>query len=320
MRPFVLAVALVTLPLTAGAQDCADGLRSFDHAAGTSCVPVDPQRIVALHDQNGLLPLMELGVVPIASLGHILSDGTEIFRRMDGYDTSAVAWIGTYNGPIDAEAVASMEPDLIVASPFPPDAPEFLGDIAPVVVIDMFNNPLDVALMQFADLVNRTERAEELQAAFEARAGEVRALLGPALATTTASFLTYDAEDDRFYPANPTQAMGMVLRALDPLRPAPEQGLGAEREYRSMETIGGHAADVMLQLVYDADDGGTSDSHAAFVAHPLVQVMPVAEAGQIYVLDGIAMVGSAWGKATNGLEQVSAVLTDPDVNRDLVQE
>ncbi|MEM8788895.1 MAG: ABC transporter substrate-binding protein [Pseudomonadota bacterium] len=225
----LFALALIMGGAPAAALECDAGMRAFTHAAGEDCIPADPQRIVTLQDQNALLPLMELGVTPVASLGHIQTDGTQIFRRMDGYDTSAVEWVGPYGGPIDPEAIAAMEPDLIVASPWPPDAREMLADIAPVVVIDMFENPLDVALMQFADLVNKTERAEELRAEFQAKADAVRAELGPQLATTTASFLTYDADDDRFYPTNPTQALGMVLGALDPIRPAPEQGLGPER-------------------------------------------------------------------------------------------
>ncbi len=263
---------------------------------------------------------MELGVVPVASLGNVQADGTRVFRRMDGYDTSEVEWVGSYRGPIDPEAIAAMEPDLIVASPWPPEAPEMLGGIAPVVVIDMFEQPLDAALMQFADLVNRTERAEALQADFAAKAEAVRIDLGAALQMTTTSFLTYAEEDDQFYPANPTQALGMVLRALQPVRPEPEQNLGTQREYRAMETIGAHEADVVFQLVFDADDGGTSDAHQAFTSHPLVEVLPVAQADQIIALNGIAMVGSAWGKAMSGLDQIAAALTDPTLNRELVVE
>ncbi|MEM8788894.1 MAG: hypothetical protein AAGE76_11595 [Pseudomonadota bacterium] len=87
-----------------------------------------------------------------------------------------------------------------------------------------------------------------------------------------------------------------------------------------METVGTHAADVMFQLVFDADDGGGSDSHDAFTTHPLVQTLPTTQADQVFALDGIAMVGAAWGKAVNGLDQVSAVMLRDDLNRDLVQE
>ncbi|MEM6428408.1 MAG: ABC transporter substrate-binding protein, partial [Deinococcota bacterium] len=206
------------------------------------------------------------------------------------------------------------------ASPWPPEAPELYGSIAPVVVIDMFEQPLEDALFQFANLVNRTERAEQLQAELEARAAEVREQLGEALETTTISILTYAEEDSQFYPTNPTQAMGVILRTLEPIRPAPERGLTDQREYRSMETIGDHAADVMFQLVFDADDRGDSDAFTAFTSESIVSVLPVAQEGQIYPLNGSTMVGSGWGKVMNGLEQIASVLLQDDLNRDLVQE
>jgi len=312
--------ALTALATPALAQDCPEGQRLFEHYAGTDCIPEDPQRIVTLQDQNALLPLMELGVRPVGSAGHITNDGEQIFRRMEGYNTSGIEWIGTYGTAVDPEVIAALAPDLIVASPWPPEAPELYGDIAPVVVIDMFEQPLPDALLQFADVVNRTERAEELQAELEARMAEVRAELGPALDNTTVSFVTSNIEDGQFYPTNPTQAMGVILRGLDPIRPAAESDLTDEREYRSIETIAAHEADLMFQLVFDADDRGDSDAHAAFTSHPLVAATQVGRAGQIVPLDGSAMVGSAWGKVMNGLDQIAAVLLREDLNRDLVEE
>ncbi|MEM8590957.1 MAG: ABC transporter substrate-binding protein [Pseudomonadota bacterium] len=277
-----------------------------------------PAGIVTLQDQNALLPLMELGVTPVASLGHELPNGDRVFRRMDGYDTSSVEWIGSYRGPVDPEAVAAARPDLIVASPWPQGIAEILDGIAPVIIIDMFNNPMDVALLQFADAVNKTERAEELQAEFEARAAAVAEELGDALVNTTVSVVEYRG-DGVFNTFPEVQAMGMIARALEPTRPAVEIFEG-DAPKMSMESIGDHAADVMFLMVFDQDRGGDSDTFGEFSNHPLVQTLPVAQAGQLLPLDGIAMVGSVWGKAMNGLDQVSAVLTRNDLNRDLVQE
>ncbi|MDX8354787.1 ABC transporter substrate-binding protein [Cognatiyoonia sp. IB215182] len=321
MKLRYIMMAIMALTATpALALECETGMRPFTHAAGETCIPADPQRIVTLQDQNGLLPLMELGVRPVGSAGATTQDGENIFRRMEGYDTTGITWVGTYGGPPGVEEVAAMEPDLIVASPWPPEAPELYGDIAPVVVIDMFDQPLPDALYQFADLVNRTDRAKELEAELNARIAAVREALGPARSATTVSFLTARLDDGQFYPANPTQAMGVILRGLDPIRPAAEQGLGSEREYRSIETIGDHNADVMFQLVFDADNLGFSSSHDEFLAHPLVGATEVGRASQVYQLNGSTMVGSAWGKVMNGLDQISAVLLQDDLNRDLVAE
>ena len=100
----------------------------------------------------------------------------------------------------------------------------------------------------------------------------------------------------------------------------PEAGWTTDRENKSLELISDHTADVMMFLTFDADDGGNSTAFDDFLSEPIVQALPVAQAGQIYVLDGSQMVGSAWGKIMNGMDQVAAVLLDPDLNRDLVQE
>ncbi|MEM1301416.1 MAG: hypothetical protein AAGH17_02440, partial [Pseudomonadota bacterium] len=70
MKHLLTAAALTVLaPATTWAMECADGLRSFEHRSGTACVPDNSQRIATLHDQNTLLlPLMEMGVEPVAAL------------------------------------------------------------------------------------------------------------------------------------------------------------------------------------------------------------------------------------------------------------
>ena len=306
-------------PLPALALDCEPGTRPFAHAAGEDCVPENPQRIVTLQDQNALLPLLELGVVPLGSVGHVQEDGTRIFRRTDGYDTSGTAFVGAYGEP-DAEAVAALAPDLIIASPWPEGVHETYSRIAPTVVIDVHGQPLEDALMRFADLVGRGEQGRRLRDETEAHAAALRERLGPALAETTLSALRSDEGDATFYAMEPTQAWGAVRRLLDPVMAAPEAGWEPEREPRSLEALGEHAADAMLFVAFDADDGGASSSFAAFAGQPVVQALPVAQAGQLFPLDGAAMVGASWGKIRSGLDQVGAVLARDGLRRDLVIE
>ncbi len=160
MRP-----ALTTLALLAAAPalalDCTAGQRAFAHPGGETCIPVDPQRIVTLSDQNGLLPLLELGLVPLGSAGHVGPDGVTFFRRTLGFDTSGVTHIGSYDAP-DREAVAVLMPDLIVASPWPEDAAELFAPIAPTIVSGPDGQQLAVALLSLADAVARPDLQTDL--------------------------------------------------------------------------------------------------------------------------------------------------------------
>ena len=125
------------------------------------------------------------------------------------------------------------------------------------------------------------------------------------------------ANDNRLRNA---EADAAIRRALEPTMSPPEDNWTTDRESRSLEVIGDHVADIMFFVAFDADDGGNSDTFADFTAEAIVQALPVTQARQMFVLDGSAMVGSAWGKIENGLDQISAVLLRDDLNRDLAIE
>lgn len=314
----VLLAAATTLAGPALALDCEPGLRPFAHPGGETCIPEDPQRIVTLQDQNGLLPLLELGVTPVGSAGHILEDGTQVFRRTEGYDTSGVAFVGTYGEP-DREAVAALAPDLIIASPWPAGQAEAYAAIAPTIVFDPFSQPLDEALLQLADAVGRTEEAERLQAETEAHAGALRAELGDRLDRATLSFITPDLAGGLFYPENGTQAAGVAFRLLDLTRVPAQGALGPDDQPElSWEALPEHAGDLLFAFTYDAEDqGGEFDR---VLALPVVQALPVARAGQVVEIDGTETVGSAWGKVRVLMDRVAEALRRDDLNLNFIAE
>ncbi len=317
LRILVLATGTALAP-PALALDCASGLRPFAHPGGETCIPEDPQRVVTLQDQNGLLPLLELGVTPVGSAGHILEDGTQVFRRTEGYDTSSVAFVGTYGEP-DREAVAALAPDLIIASTWPAGQAEAYGAIAPTIVFDPFSQPLDEALLQLADAVGRTEEAERLRAETEAHAGALRAELGDRLNRATLSFVTPDLAGGLFYPENGTQAAGVAFRLLGLTRVPAQAGLGPDDAPElSWEALPEHAGDLLFAFTFDAEDqGGEFDR---FLALPVVQALPVTRAGQVVEFYGPETVGSAWGKVRVLMDRVAEELRREDLNLDLVTE
>ena len=102
-------------------------------------VPVHPKRIVSLHDLDITIPLIELGVPPVASHGRTRPDGSHYLRssaQLTGvdFDNSAIQFIGTAD--IDLEAVAAAKPDLIITEPSRHVSVEQLAKIAPTVSID----------------------------------------------------------------------------------------------------------------------------------------------------------------------------------------
>lgn len=110
-----------------------------DDLGRTVQVPLHPQRIVSLHDLDITIPLIELGVPPVASHGRTRPDGSH-FLRSSGlltgvdFDNSGIQFIGTAD--MDIEAIAAAKPDLIITEPSRNMAVEQLEKIAPTVSID----------------------------------------------------------------------------------------------------------------------------------------------------------------------------------------
>ncbi|MCC5973130.1 MAG: ABC transporter substrate-binding protein [Rubellimicrobium sp.] len=316
MRP-AAALAVIFLATPALALDCAEGMRAFAHPGGETCIPESPQRIVTLSDQNGLLPLLELGIVPAGSAGHVGQDGVTFFRRTEGFDTSAVAYVGSYQAP-DREAVAALAPDLIIASPWPEDAGDLFAPIAPTIVFEPHGQPLAEALLSLADAVGRTAEAEALQADLVAHAEGLKAALGERLSSVTTSFLSPD-EGRTFWPENGTQVAGLAFDLLDLNRVPAQAALGTgDWPQVGFEGLPDHAGDLMFVFTYDGEYD--SQTMRDFLSDPLVQALPVAQAGQIVEIVGTESVGAGWGKARILMDRIAEVMTRPDLRTDLFSE
>lgn len=115
-------------------------VQSFtDDLGRTVEVPLHPKRIVSLHDLDITIPLIELGVPPVASHGRTRPDGSHFLRSsalLTGvdFDNSAIQFIGSAD--MDIEAIAAAKPDLIITEPSRNTPVEQLEKIAPTVSID----------------------------------------------------------------------------------------------------------------------------------------------------------------------------------------
>ncbi len=264
---------------------------SFEHAAGTTEVPADPQRIVTTTDQNALLPLLELGVRPVASAGQIREDGTTAFRRTDGFDTEGITFTGAYGEP-NLEAVTAQEPDLIVGYEFDEEFYDDLSRIAPTALVQIFDRPLTEALVDFAELVGEEEQAEEFRSAYEARIADLREQLGDRLETLSVSVISaYDP--GTFGRADSGQAIGTVMDDLGLPRTDAQLADDGEASY-SLEELGSRDADVVLVVDFSGD--GRDAGVQAMVESPTYQRLAAVGAGQAHLVDGSVTVGAAWAR------------------------
>ncbi|MGR3492073.1 MAG: hypothetical protein ACU0DW_08440, partial [Shimia sp.] len=65
-------------------------------------------------------------------------------------------------------------------------------------------------------------------------------------------------------------------------------------------------------------DDGPEGQYERFLAHPLYQLHPAAQAGQVYQIDATSMGGTSWLRSLGGVEQIAAIMGAEGFRTDLV--
>jgi iron complex transport system substrate-binding protein len=177
LKSLACALFIAALSLPALAQDT----RSFtDDAGRTVDIPVAPLRIVSLHDVSLTLPLLELGIIPAGSHGRTTAEGAPFIRSsavLTGIDftNSDIEFVG--NLPADVEAVAALEPDLILTTPWQTAPVEQLAAIAPTVVLDSAVRHEFAMHDVLADITGTEDRLVILKSRYEGQVEQIKRLI-----------------------------------------------------------------------------------------------------------------------------------------------
>ncbi|UYN99816.1 MAG: ABC transporter substrate-binding protein [Devosia sp.] len=265
----VLFGALVALPLIA-ASAFAQETRSFTDDLGRVVeVPVKPLRIVSLHDSNLTVPLLELGVVPVGSHGRTTEAGEPYIRSsamLTGVDfsTSAIEFVG--NLPADIEAVAALEPDLILTIPWQTAPLDQLEAIAPTIVFDSTTRRGIDMYQALAELTGTEDRLTSLEGRYQEQIAQIKKLVD--VENTTVNVM--QGNQGVFYVTHTYGGLGKILRDAGFTFPEAVEALGegGEGEFTG-ERLPELDADVIF-VTYRAEGGET----AAIAEQALEAVMP----------------------------------------------
>src|SRR3712207_517939 len=183
------AVALVTGLALAGCGSADEGttasapstvaeeVRTVEHAAGTTAITGTPERVVVL-DTGELDAVLALGITPVGAVRTDVSDALPAYLEDAGVDPADVANVGTIAEP-DLEAIAALEPDLILSNAVRhTDVYEQLSGIAPTVMAEAIGETWKENLLLAGEALGRSEEAQDLLEEFAARAEAVGALYG----------------------------------------------------------------------------------------------------------------------------------------------
>lgn len=169
IRP-VLTCCLMLFPLLAilpGAQ----AKPFIDDLGRTVDVPATPKRIISLYDVDITVPLIELGIIPIASHGRMGLNGKPYLRTSKlltgvDFDTDNIRYIGSTE--IDLEAIAALKPDLIITSPIRTTPIEPLQYLAPTVSLDASMHGTRHIYRKLAQLTGTQNRLRALETRYQA--------------------------------------------------------------------------------------------------------------------------------------------------------
>lgn len=133
-------------------------------------VPKAPQRIISLYDVDITVPLIELGILPIASHGRLHKNGKPYLRTsglLTGVDfnNSPITFIGA--GEIDLEKITALKPDLIITAPerSVPIGP--LSAIAPTVSLSASKNGTEHLYARLAELTGTQQTFSFLKSRYQ---------------------------------------------------------------------------------------------------------------------------------------------------------
>jgi iron complex transport system substrate-binding protein len=261
----------------------APGPVTVEHRYGTTTLDETPQRIVSL-DTQWTDVLVALDAPLIAAAEDPTVDGGR-FPWQDAMPSS-VETIPVGNA-IPYEAVAALQPDLVVVSYFATDAATYdlLTEIAPTIPllgdeeVNAWQDVADVA----GDVLGLPDRADALVAEAEQRSADVLAEL-PGLRGHTYALASYVPGDAIYVVADPDDGASTFFAQLgleiDPDLLALADG-AAGRATLSLERLDELDADLLLLLTNGADPSEI----------PGYDLLPAVRDGAVAILDVAAVSG-----------------------------
>ncbi|MEM7594047.1 MAG: ABC transporter substrate-binding protein, partial [Cyanobacteria bacterium P01_A01_bin.83] len=171
----------------ASASDQAD-CRTIEHEAGETEVCGQPQRIVVLGPYV-LEPLLALNMQPVAYGDHVAfhqgdyNNPDEQIPYLGSMITQPIANVGSASEP-SIEAIAKVQPDLIIGLEENIKQYDNLSQIAPSILLDRLDqSEPENNLKAIAQAVNRPQQAEQLLAETEQRITAAREAFAPLVAS-----------------------------------------------------------------------------------------------------------------------------------------
>jgi hypothetical protein len=149
---------------------------------------------------------------------------------------------------------------------------ETLSQIAPTVLIRIFDRPLDEALLDFANLADAEEAGEALRATYQEQINGLIAGLGEGRGNLSVVILNAVSATSFYRVYDQGQAIDTVVDALGVARMEPPADEALEDVALSIEVMPEHMGDVVLVIDYSGEE--TDPVVSEFLASPILNSLP----------------------------------------------
>lgn len=252
--PSASSVEAGASPTASASPTAPAGTRLVTHEKGQTAVPADPQRVVVL-DTPILDTAIFLGLTPV---GAVRTAVAEDLPEYLGERAAGIETVGTIGMP-NLEAIAALDPDLIISSTLRDDTLyDELSAIAPTVFTIGPGTTWQPDFLLVGEALGKGEEARAALAEFEARADRIATDLD--LADVSASIVRFLPDETRVY--GPGSFSGSVLDAVGLTAPPLDFDEFAIARL-SAEQIELADADVIFATTYGEPGETTRDSVTA---------------------------------------------------------
>ncbi|MBF2046291.1 MAG: iron-siderophore ABC transporter substrate-binding protein [Elainella sp. C42_A2020_010] len=264
---------------SASNQSASQECQVVQHQLGETCVPFEPQRIVAT-DEIALEILLALDVKPVASgePNLVSSRSRHLADKVAGVES-----LGKEE-QLNLEKMVELKPDLILGFSVYSEYYPIFSQIAPTVSLNYTHTGWKEELRQVANILNKSEKAEQLLADYQVRITAFQAAMGNRLTQTEVSVARFYTGSQISEFRTRSSFPGSVLDDMGLARPESQnQSVKPDQTYIdvSLERLDLLDGDVMFAAV----DPGAEASLKNFQKSPLWQTLKAVKNNRVYVVD-----------------------------------
>ena len=250
------------------------------HELGESCIPFQPQRIIAL-DETSMEALLALDLKPIATAQPNIAGSIipKLGRKAEG-----IVSLGK-DGQPNIEKIVQLNPDLILGFSISAEQYEIFSQIAPTFTLDYVQFGWQDALLRIAETTGKTEKAQNLLKEYQKRVEKIRTFANDNLTEKTVSISRFYAGNNFTEFRTKYSFPGSIITEVGILLPEVQNQLTTNENQPlvsvSLERIDLINADILFIVL----DPGAEENFQKFENSPLWQNLKAVKNQRVYTVD-----------------------------------